>query len=110
MTNREKMMGVFMDALDSVLPGRATDGLVVSNYGAAIEGIEVFESSHPVLTEKSIRAAEILLQRMSALSADDFFIYVLSGGSSALIEKPAPPITLAEMQGLTEGLPRTRGP
>ncbi|MBU2053550.1 MAG: glycerate kinase [Proteobacteria bacterium] len=155
MTNREKMMSVFMDALGSALPGnlvrdvlkyeggvlaiegknyrldeyrgvhvfgsgkasvetaravkavlggRATDGLVVSNYGAALEGIEVFESSHPVLTEKSIRAAEILLQRMSALSADDLYIYVLSGGSSALIEKPAPPITLAEMQGLTKGL------
>ena len=155
MTNREKMMTVFRDALSSVLPGnlvretlkydgavlmiegksyrlgdyrevhlfgsgkasvetaravkavledRLTDGFVVSNYGADLDGITVFESSHPVLTEKSIRAAEILMQKMSALSADDFFIYVLSGGSSALIEKPAPPITLAEMQGLVKGL------
>lgn len=155
MTNREKMMSVFQDALSSVLPGnlvretlkydggvlaiegkgyrlsdcrgvhlfgsgkasvetaravgaimgdRVTDGLVVSNYGATLDGITVFESSHPVLTEKSIRAAEILMRKMSALSADDFFIYVLSGGSSALIEKPAPPITLVEMQGLVKGL------
>jgi hydroxypyruvate reductase/glycerate 2-kinase len=155
MTNREKMMTVFQDALGSVLPGnlvrdtlryeagvltiegktyrlgdyrgvhlfgsgkasvetaravkavlgdRLTDGLVVSNYGATVDGITVFESSHPVLTEKSIRAAEILMQKMSALSANDFFIYVMSGGSSALIEKPAPPITLAEMQDLMKGL------
>ena len=128
MTNREKMMTVFRDALNSVLPGnlvretlkydggvlmiegksyrlgdyrevhlfgsgkasvetaravkavlgdRLTDGFVVSNYGATLDGITVFESSHPVLTEKSIRAAEILMQKMSALSVEDFFIYVL---------------------------------
>ena len=155
MTNREKMMAVFRDALSSALPenlirdtlrhkagvlriegksyrmgdcrgvhlfgsgkasvetaravhavlgDRLTDGFVVSNYGATLDGVTVFESSHPVLTEKSIRAAEILMQKMSALAADDFFIYVLSGGSSALIEKLAPPITLAEMQGLVRGL------
>ncbi len=91
-------------AVKAVMGDRLTDGLVVSNYGAALDGITVFESSHPVLTEKSIRAAEILMRNMSALSADDFFIYVLSGGSSALIEKPIPPITLAEMQGLVKGL------
>ena len=91
-------------AVQAVLGDRVKDGLVVSNYAAELEGIEVIESSHPVLTEKSIRAAEALLQRMSALSTDDFFIYVMSGGSSALIEKPVPPITLAEMQALTKGL------
>jgi len=69
-----------------------------------LEGIDVFESSHPVLTEKSIRAAECLIEKLSALSPDDFFIYLLSGGSSALIEKPAQPITLTEMQGLVKGL------
>jgi glycerate 2-kinase len=155
MTNREKMMALFTDALGSALPGnlvrdtlkveagvltvegksyrlddyrnihlfgsgkasietaravkallgnRVTGGLVVSNYDAALDGIGVFESSHPVLTEKSIRAAEILMERLSALSPDDFFIYVLSGGSSALLEKPAPPITLPEMQALVKGL------
>ncbi len=155
MTNREKMISVFQDALGSALPGnlvqdalrveggaltiegksyrlgdyrgvhlfgsgkaavetaravkavlgdRLAGGLVVSNYGATLDGITVFESSHPVLTEKSIRAAEILMEKISALSADDFFIYVMSGGSSALIEKPAPPITLTEMQDLVRGL------
>jgi hydroxypyruvate reductase/glycerate 2-kinase len=91
-------------AVKAVLGDRVTDGLVVSNYAAALDGIGVFESSHPVLTEKSIRAAEILMEKLSALAPDDFFIYLLSGGSSALIEKPAPPITLAEMQTLVKGL------
>ena len=91
-------------AVKAILGDRVTGGLVVSNYAATIDGIGVFESSHPVLTEKSIRAAEILMENLSALSPDDFFIYLLSGGSSALIEKTAPPITLAEMQALVKGL------
>lgn len=55
-----------------------TGGLVVSNYGAELNGITIFESSYPVLTEKSIRAAEILMRGMTALSADDFFTYVIA--------------------------------
>ncbi len=155
MTHRDRMMSIFRDALDSVLPdnlvrevlkfeagvltiegetydlkgcrgvylfgsgkasvetaravkavlgGRVTGGLVVSNYAAALDGIEVCESSHPVLTDRSIRAAELLMERIAALAPDDFFIYLLSGGSSALIEKPAPPIILADMQTLVKGL------
>ena len=91
-------------AVKAVLGDRVTGGLVVSNYAADLDGIEVFESSHPVLTDKSVRAAEMLMERIAALSPDDFFIYLLSGGSSALIEKPAPPITLADMQALVKGL------
>jgi len=71
---------------------------------AEIDRIGVFESSHPVLTEKSIRAAEILMEKMAALAPDDFFIFLVSGGSSALVEKPMPPITLVEMQALVKGL------
>jgi glycerate 2-kinase len=155
MTNREKILAVFKDALASALPGnlvrdalrveagvlsiegkpyrladyrgvyvfgsgkasvetaravkallgeRVTGGLVVSNYAAALDGIEVLESSHPVLSEKSVRAADILRAKLSALLPDDFFIYLLSGGSSALIETPVPPVTLGEMQALVQGL------
>lgn len=91
-------------ALKALLGDRVAGGLVVSNYAATIEGIEVYESSHPVLTDRSIRAAEMLMERIAALTPDDFFIYLLSGGSSALIEKLAPPITLADMQALVKGL------
>ncbi len=91
-------------AIHAVLGGWLADGFVISNYGAQLEGIAVCEGSHPVPTEKSLRAAEILMQRISALSENDFFIYALSGGSSALIERPVPPITLSEMQQLVKGL------
>ncbi len=91
-------------AVKELLGDRLQDGFIVSNYAASLDGIEVFESSHPVLTEKSVYAAEMLMEKIARLSADDFFIYVLSGGSSALIEKPVPPISLQDMQSLTKGL------
>jgi hydroxypyruvate reductase/glycerate 2-kinase len=46
-------------------------------------------------------AADTLLREMARLNRDDFFVYLLSGGSSALVEKPAPPVTLTEMQTTT---------
>ena len=91
-------------AVKEILGDRLAEGFVVSNYPALLDGVEVFESSHPVLTEKSVHAAEMLMEKMAALAEDDFFIYVLSGGSSALIEKPVPPVSLADMQFLTKGL------
>ncbi len=91
-------------AVKEILGERLQEGYVVSNYPAFVDGVEVFASSHPVLTEKSVLAAEMLMGKIARLSEDDFFIYVLSGGSSALIEKPIPPVTLSEMQILTKGL------
>ncbi len=88
-----------------VFHGHLTGGFVISNErNTSLEGVDVFESSHPVPTEKSIRAAEIMTERFSGLSEKDFFIYLLSGGSSALLEKPLPPIRLADMQKVTEML------
>lgn len=94
-----------------VLRGHLAGGFVVSNErNASLEDVDVFESSHPVPTKRSIRAAEIMTERLSGLSRKDFFIYLLSGGSSALLEKPVPPIQLAEMQKVTEMLLRRAVP
>jgi hydroxypyruvate reductase/glycerate 2-kinase len=37
-------------------------------------------------------------EAMGGLGEDDFFLYLLSGGSSALLEWPSPPVTLPELQ------------
>jgi hydroxypyruvate reductase/glycerate 2-kinase len=62
------------------------------------------QGSHPVPDARSIRAAELLIDGLSALEDDDFFIYLLSGGSSALVEKPVNSVSLAEMQEATKVL------
>ncbi len=89
-------------AIEDILLDKIESGVVVCNYTEKLKKIKVIEGSHPVPNEKSIKAGETLLKEMSQLSENDFFIYLLSGGSSALIEKPIPPITLKDLKKTTE--------
>ncbi len=86
--------------LDHIPKERVAGGLIVSNYYEELEGIDVMVGSHPIPTQKSIDAAKEMLKRMGKLSEDDFFIYLLSGGSSALMELPAFGLKLDEIESL----------
>jgi glycerate 2-kinase len=87
------------NAFEEILPERIAGGLIVSNYAdSSPKKIDILESSHPVPDERSLRAADLLIDRLSELSEHDFFIYLLSGGSSALIERPVFPLCLKELQ------------
>lgn len=90
-------------SLRAILGERVAGGVVVTNQEIAepLPPLKVVTGSHPIPDEKSIWAAEILQQGLSELSGNDFFIYLLSGGSSALIEKPVEGISLDEMQATT---------
>ncbi len=74
------------------------DGFIVTPYeDEDLEGVKVFKSTHPLPSKKSIEAANELLKRFSTLKEDDFFVYLLSGGSSALIELPIDALSLDDM-------------
>jgi len=60
------------------------------------------ESSHPIPSNKSLIAARCLKESMESLEEDDFFIYLLSGGSSALVELPVEEISMEEFQETTD--------
>ncbi|MBW2466961.1 MAG: DUF4147 domain-containing protein [Deltaproteobacteria bacterium] len=90
-------------SLLSLLKDRIADGIIVSNQADDYDlpPLKLVQGSHPVPDDKSISAAELLIDGLSCLTSDDFFIYLLSGGSSALIEKPIHALTLEEMQETT---------
>jgi glycerate 2-kinase len=76
-------------ALEDIMQDRIAGGLIVSNYGnGSLQCIDISIGAHPLPDERSIHAADLMIERLSGLSKDDFFIYLLSGGSSSLIEKP----------------------
>jgi len=60
--------------------------------------VEYLQSSHPLPTQKSLDAANKLTQELQKLQSDDIFIYLLSGGNSALVEMPAQTISLEDFQ------------
>lgn len=97
-----KAAGISARVMETLLKGRLAGGLVVCQGPApGLSVITACEGSHPVADEKSLAAADRLMAAMSRLSETDFFIYLLSGGSSALVEKPCPPLTLWDFQQTT---------
>ncbi len=89
-------------AIEDLLADYIVDGLVVSNYEENLKKTIVIKGSHPVPDENSIKAGKLMLQKFSSLKEYDFFIYLLSGGSSALLEYPVPPISIEDLKLTTD--------
>jgi len=89
--------------MEKILGEHLYDGLVVSSYVTQeLKKVGVCEGSHPFPTHKSIESTKQLVSKMRQMQEGDLFIYLLSGGSSALLEMPLEPLTLEEMQDVTE--------
>ena len=81
------------------------DGIVISKYGHFSEELSPlrrFEAGHPVPDENSVAAAEAVLALTEELCETDTVLFLLSGGGSALFEKPL--IGLDELRDLTDQL------
>ncbi len=66
-------------------------GVCVTKYDhvmGPIEGVECIEAGHPVPDENSFRGTEKVLELTRDLREDDTVLFLLSGGGSALFEKP----------------------
>lgn len=86
------------ECIEALLGEHLAEGLIVGLPGEHRPlKSRVVEASHPVPSQRSIDAALRIKQAMSALTEDDFFIFLLSGGASAMLEIPLPPITLDEL-------------
>jgi hydroxypyruvate reductase len=101
-----KAGGPMTQAVEAVLGERITGGLVVVKYGhgAATQRVEVVEASHPLPDQAGMDAGQRILALAQQATADDLVIALLSGGGSALLEAPAPPLTLTDFQGMTTAL------
>ncbi|MCI9170083.1 MAG: glycerate kinase [Lawsonibacter sp.] len=92
-------------AAQDCLGDRIGAGVVVTKYGhvpAPIPGITCYEAGHPVPDENSFRGAQAVLDLIGRLTAEDTVIFLLSGGGSALFEKPL--IPGEELQDITSQL------
>lgn len=89
-------------AARDILGDNTCTGLVITKYGhvrGAIPGMECYEAGHPVPDEDGILATQKAMELVSGLSAKDRVVFLLSGGGSALFEKPLVP--LEELQDIT---------
>ena len=85
--------------------GRVDGGVVVTKYGhvkGEIPGVTCCEAGHPVPDENSFSATEKALTLVQSLTAEDTVLFLLSGGGSALFERPLLPGE--ELQDITSQL------
>ena len=76
------------------LGDRIDNGVVVTKYGHVMGPLGNFdcrEAGHPVPDENSFSATQAALDLVSNLSETDTVLFLLSGGGSALFEKPLVP-------------------
>lgn len=92
-------------AAGEILGSHIYKGIVCTKYGhvkGELKGIRCFEAGHPLPDENSFKAAQAAMDMVSDLDAGDTVIFLLSGGASALFEKPA--IDGTELAGITKQL------
>lgn len=71
--------------------GSGFGGIVASSIEPAsqVRGFRYFRGGHPTPTAESIQAAEAILKSLDSLNAASLAIFLLSGGGSSIVEKPA---------------------
>ena len=92
-------------AASDCLGDRIDQGVVVTKYDHVMGPIphcECFEAGHPVPDENSFRGTQAALDLVEHLKEEDTVLFLLSGGGSALFEKPLVPGK--ELQDVTQQL------
>ena len=92
-------------AASDCLGNRIEAGVVVTKYGhvmGPIANYACFEAGHPVPDDNSFIGTQAALNLVTGLSEKDTVLFLLSGGGSALFEKPL--VNASELQDITSQL------
>ncbi|MGH9658587.1 MAG: glycerate kinase type-2 family protein [Bryobacteraceae bacterium] len=91
-------------AVERLLGERVSGGLINVKDGHVrkLRRIELNECGHPAPDERGVRGARRIAEMAAAAGERDLLVCLISGGASALLPYPAPPVTLAEKQTATK--------
>lgn len=89
------------------LKGHIKSGIVITKegYTANLDApFSCYRSSHPILDEDSLSAGDALLTFIEQIPPQTHVLFLISGGTSALVEVLKPSVTLAQAQKLNRYL------
>jgi len=92
------------NAAQDLLGSKVRCGIVITKYGHSrgpIKGCEIVEAGHPVPDENAVLGTTKVLQMVSTLTATDLVVFLISGGGSALFEKPLEGVSLEDIMEIT---------
>jgi hydroxypyruvate reductase len=104
-----KAAGAMARAAEEVFGDRISGGLVITkdDHDSGPESFETVFASHPEPDERSVEAARRVQEVAESLGEGDLLLALISGGASALLADPAPPIELVDLKKLTGDLLRS---
>lgn len=82
-------------------------GIVLTKYNHSqgeIPGFTILEAGHPLPDENTISGTEKIIEAISGLTEKDTVFFLVSGGGSALFEKPAGNLNLSDFLDITDQL------
>jgi hydroxypyruvate reductase len=90
-------------ALVEILGIRIERGIIVTKHSDAKSGrrigtLEEIQAGHPVPDKRSVEAATKITRLAAELGEGDLLITLITGGASALVTKPAPGLSLQDIQ------------
>jgi len=105
-----KASGSMAEALEEILGNYINDGLIVVPKGTSekykTKKIKIFEASHPIPDNNSVRGAKKILSLIKKANENDLVICLFSGGGSSLLALPRNSISLKDKKKVTDMLLR----
>ena len=89
-----------------VLADRLVSALLITKDGhvdrslESLEDLTIIESAHPVPDDRSLAAGTALIAALGSLPADQLPLFLISGGSSSLVESLVEGVSLADLREL----------
>src|SRR4028119_1565157 len=104
-----KAAGAMARAAQELFGDRVDAGIVVTKDGhdEGPEGFETVFASHPEPDERGVEASRKVRELAEFLGEGDLLLALISGGASALLADPAPPIEIGDLKKLTQDLLRS---
>jgi len=101
-----KASAAMASAVERLLGGRITGGLVnvPDGVSARLRRVRLQPARHPLPDQRGVEGAREIADIARAAGPRDLVIAVISGGASALLPAPRPPLTLLQKQALTRAL------
>lgn len=90
----------------SLLSNFSVLGLAITKYGHGLksEKFDVLESGHPIPDKNSLLASEKIISLLKNTTENDLIIFLISGGTSSLVEKLKPSYNLNFLISLNKKL------
>jgi glycerate 2-kinase len=93
-------------AMEESLGDIIDSGAVITKYGhalfAKLKKIRLYEAGHPMPDENGVEATKRVMDLVAAADEKTLVVTLVSGGGSALLVSPFPPVSLAEKQMTTD--------